>query len=73
MSDVAGTQLMPTEQVEKLIHLTRGEKVLLDSDVAALCGVETKALDRAAKRNRRRFPHDFMFQLTAEEADNLRR
>jgi len=45
---------------------------LLDSDLATLYGVETKALDRAGKRNRSRFPHDFMFLLTAEEAANLK-
>jgi len=66
------TQLVPVEQVERLIHLARGEKVLLDADLAMLYGVETKALNRAVKRNRSRFPQDFMFQLTAEEAANLR-
>jgi hypothetical protein len=66
------TQLVPVEQVEGLIHLARGEKVLLDADLAKLYGVETKALNKAVKRNRRRFPEDFMFQLTPEEAGNLR-
>jgi hypothetical protein len=66
------TQLVPVEHIEKLIHLARGEKVLLDSDLAMLYSVETKALNRAVKRNRSRFPQDFTFQLTAEEADNLR-
>jgi len=66
------TQLIPIERVEKLIHLARGEKVLLDADLAMLYCVETKALNRAVKRNLSRFPQDFMFQLTAEEADSLR-
>jgi len=66
------TQLVPVEHVERLIHLARGEIVLLDADLATLYGVETKVLNRAVKRNRSRFPHDFMFQLTAEEAANLR-
>ena len=66
------TQLVPIEQVEKLIHVARGEKVLLDADLAKLYEVETKALNRAVRRNRSRFPQDFMFQLTAEEAANLR-
>jgi len=66
------TQLVPIERVESLIHLARGEKVLLDADLAKLYGVETKALNRAVKRNQSRFPQDFMFQLTAEEASNLR-
>jgi hypothetical protein len=62
------TQLVPVERIERLIHLVRGEKVLLDADLAQLYGVETKALNRAAKRNRSRFPPDFMFRLNAEEA-----
>jgi hypothetical protein len=66
------TQLVTVEHVENLIHLARGEKVLLDADLAKLYGVETKALNRAVQRNRNRFPPDFMFQLTAEEAEVLR-
>ena len=66
------TQLIPIERVERLIHLARGEKVLLDADLATLYGVETKVLNRAVRRNQSRFPQDFMFQLTAEEAANLR-
>jgi len=66
------TQLVPLERVERLIHLARGEKVLLDADLAKLYGVETKALNRAVGRNRSRFPPDFMFQLTVEEAETLR-
>jgi hypothetical protein len=72
MSASADTQLVPVERVEELIHLARGEKVMLDSDLAMLYGVETKALNRAVKRNLSRFPSDFMFQLTVEEASNLR-
>lgn len=66
------TQLVPVETVERLIHLARGEKVLLDADLAKLYGVETKVLNRAVRRNRSRFPRDFMFQLTPEEAEALR-
>jgi hypothetical protein len=72
MSDSADTQLIPVEQVEKLIHLARGEKVLLDYDLAALYGVSTGALNRGVRRNAARFPSDFMFQLTAAEAANLK-
>jgi hypothetical protein len=72
MNDPQVTQLVPVERVERLIHLARGEKVLLDADLAMLYGVETKVLNRAVKRNRSRFPQDFTFQLTAEEAANLR-
>ena len=59
-------------RVERSIFLIRGEKVMLDRDLAWLYGVETGALNRAVKRNSERFPSDFMFQLTEEEADSLR-
>ncbi len=66
------SSLIPVERIEKAIYLIRGEKVMLDSDLATLYGVETKAVNRAAKRNLKRFPPDFMFQLTAEESAALR-
>jgi ORF6N domain len=59
--------LVPTEHVQQAILLLRGHKVLLDRDLAALYGVPTKALVQAVKRNRDRFPADFMFQLSKEE------
>ena len=59
-------------QFEGLIFLMRGQKVMFDSDLAALYGVTTKVLNQAVKRNLDRFPDDFMFQLVAEEADLLR-
>ena len=65
--------LIPDGRIEKAILLIRGHKVLLDADLAELYGVETKALTRQVKRNPRRFPGDFMFQLTAAEWDALRR
>jgi hypothetical protein len=58
--------------VERKILLLRGERVMLDSDLAALYGVPTKALVQAVKRNATRFPPDFMFQLSAEEDAALR-
>ena len=61
------------ERVEKIILFVRGHKVILDSDLAALFGVETKALNRGVKRNSERFPKDFMFQLNAGEDKALRR
>ena len=64
--------IVPVELIEKKIYLIRGHKVMLDSDLAELYGVETKGLVRAVKRNIDRFPPDFMFQLTKEEFDNLR-
>ncbi len=59
-------------QIEKVILLLRGQKVILDRDLAALYGVATGSLNRAVKRNLDRFPADFMIQLTAEEAAALR-
>jgi len=64
---------MPVELIERRIYLIRGHRVMIDSDLADLYQVETKALNRAAsKRNPDRFPADFMFQLTSEEAQSLR-
>jgi hypothetical protein len=65
--------LIPAEQIERKIFLIRGHKVMLDSDLAELYGVQTKALTRAVKRNLDRFPEDFMFQLTPDEVEALRR
>src|SRR5438445_3451804 len=64
--------LVPVERIEHAIVLIRGQKVMLDRDLATLYGVETKNLNKAVRRNFDRFPSDFMFQLTAEEAQNLR-
>jgi phage regulator Rha-like protein len=64
--------LIPVEVIEKKIFLIRREKVMLDSDLAELYGVETFNLNKAVKRNVHRFPEDFMFQLSREEADSLR-
>lgn len=64
--------LVPAERIAQAIFLLRGKKVMLDGDLARLYAVETGALNRAVKRNRRRFPPDFMFQLTASEAEDLR-
>jgi phage regulator Rha-like protein len=69
---VAKESLIPAERIERSILLIRGQKVLLDSDLAELYGVATKAFNQAVKRNGQRFPADFMFQLTAEEAAALR-
>ena len=62
-----------TVQVERHIYLIRGEKVILDADLAWLYAVETKVLNRAVKRNKDRFPTDFMFQLTRSEVTQLNR
>jgi hypothetical protein len=63
---------IPIEQIQQLIFLIRGKKVMLDSDLAKLYGVSTKRLNEQVKRNRDRFPEDFMFQLNSTEANNLR-
>ena len=64
--------LVPSERIERSILLIRGQKVLLDRDLAQLFGVETRALVQSVKRNISRFPEDFMFQLTKEEFGALR-
>jgi len=64
--------LVPTEIIEKKIWLIRGQKVILDFDLAELYGVTTKALKQSVKRNMKRFPSDFMFILTYQEVRNLR-
>ena len=58
--------------IQNRIYEIRGERVMLDRDLAALYETETKALNLAVKRNLKRFPQDFMFQLTKEEFDALR-
>lgn len=63
--------LVPTEVIVTKILFLRGEKVLLDRDLAELYGVETRVLNQAVKRNERRFPPDFMFRLTKEEKQEL--
>jgi phage regulator Rha-like protein len=60
------------QSIQNRIHEIRGHRVLLDRDLAALYETETKALNLAVKRNSKRFPADFMFQLTAEEWESLR-
>ena len=72
MKNPRATQLIPIDRVEKLILLLRGDKVLLGQQLAELYRVPVKVLIQAVKRNRSRFPADFMFQLTREEFDNLK-
>ena len=64
-------EIIPAEQIALRIRHFRGEKVLLDFDLAALYDVETRILNQAVRRNADRFPADFMFQLTSEEAEKL--
>jgi hypothetical protein len=62
---------VPAKRIEQSILLIRGQKVMLDTDLAALYEVPTKALNQAVKRNERRFPPDFMFQLNKKEKNEL--
>jgi hypothetical protein len=66
------TALIPAERIESLILRIRGEKVMLDADLAVMYQVTTGALIQAVKRNRHRFPADFMFQLTGQEVTDLK-
>ena len=61
------TNILRSEHIERSILLIRGCKVMLDGDLAELCGVETRVLLQAVSRNQKRFPKDFMFQLSKEE------
>jgi phage regulator Rha-like protein len=66
------TTIIPVEVIERRIFLIRGQKVMLDRDLAEIYGVATKVLNQAVRRNLDRFPEDFMFQLTRAEAGALR-
>jgi phage regulator Rha-like protein len=64
--------LIPIERIEQKIYVLRGERVMIDSDLAEIYGVTTFNFNKAVKRNINRFPEDFMFQLTKEEYESLR-
>ena len=64
--------IIPEEVIMSKIYVIRGQKVILDMDLAELYGVETKQLKRAVRRNEKRFPLDFMFELSNDEFENLR-
>ena len=72
MSKTVNKSIIPIERIASTIYLIRGEKVILDQDLAELYGVKTKALNQAVSRNKDRFPEDFMFQLTKQELENWR-
>jgi hypothetical protein len=71
-SSIPTDALVPVELIERRIYLVRGQKVMLDSELAELYQVPTKVFNQAVSRNRNRFPEDFMFQLTVEEDQSLR-
>lgn len=62
---------IPVERIEKVIYMVRGEKVMLDRDLAELYGVETRVLNQSVSRNKERFPADFMFELSREEIKGI--
>ncbi len=64
-------ELVPLARIESRILEIRGQKVMIDADLAEIYGVPTKALNQAAKRNHERFPQDLMFQLTKDEEDEV--
>lgn len=64
-------EVIPVDRIESMILVIRGQKVLLDVDLARLYGTSTKALNQAIKRNRGRFPADFLFRLTQEEKQQV--
>ena len=66
------TDLIPVENISSKIFIIRGQKVMLDKDLAELYGIETRVLKQAVRRNIKRFPEDFMFQLTFKEESSLR-
>ena len=72
LEPINGGDSSPLLPIESLIHVIRGQQVMLDSDLARLYGVETRVLNQAVKRNNERFPEDFMFQLTEEDSQNLK-
>lgn len=72
IAKVESSSIQPLANIENLIHVIRGKQVMLDVDLARLYGVETKRLNEQVKRNIERFPEDFMFQLTREEAESSR-
>jgi hypothetical protein len=67
------TEIVPAQDITPLIHSIRGQRVILDSDLAKVYGVETRSLNQAVRRNRDRFPAEFLFQLTPDEASEALR
>ena len=69
---MSGNDLIKPEEIQNLIYTIRGVQAMLDEDLALLYGAETKVLNQAVKRNSKRFPEEFMFQLSAEEYNLLK-
>jgi hypothetical protein len=66
------TEIIPAFDIERLVHTIRNQRVILDSDLAQVYGVETRSLNQAVKRNLERFPADFLLRLSEEEAEEAR-
>lgn len=71
LEPIGNSDNVPLMPIENLIHVIRGQQVMIDSDLARLYGVETRRLNEQVKRNIERFPDDFMIQLTMDETQNL--
>ena len=67
------TEIIPTQDIARLIYPLRDQRIILDSDLARIYQVPTKALNHAVKRNRGKFPEDFVFEVSSGEAEDLRR
>jgi hypothetical protein len=72
MTSSKSVQLLPQEAITQRIIVLREQRALIDADLAALYGVETRRLNEQVRRNRARFPEDFIFELTADEFANLK-
>jgi hypothetical protein len=72
MTTNRNSDVVSVEHISQIIHVLRGHRVILDKDLAATYGVQTRALNQAVKRNAERFPQDFRFALTAEESKALK-
>src|SRR5262249_27661538 len=70
MAKKSALALVPVEQIERQIYVVRGERLMLDEELAELYGVPTKVLNQAVKRNAERFPEEFAFRLTQKEFTN---
>ena len=73
MTQQSSKSIIPLEAIQQRIYLIRSHKVMLDADLAQLYGVPTRRLNEQVKRNRKRFPEDFMFRLPRKEVDELNR
>jgi hypothetical protein len=69
---MGGSEIIPAFDIERLIHTVRNQRVILDSDLAKIYGVDTRSLNQAVKRNLQRFPADFLLRVSEQEAAEIR-